>query len=197
MDASSPEKWSLKKKYKTISDSQLVRLQKAMVLTGHQLEPCWQWMRCLRFYNGSIGWPASKPRGGDFAGSAASQGRLCLGKILAIGSELPGRHQPARWACRGQHGWLVATQRGTGRSTSPAHLTRLCSFGRGHVCLPCHNWLAERSRVERDVACSRHATLPMARIRYTKLSQTSTHLSPKQIQIDVLASWKWKKIPSD
>ena len=37
--------------------------------------------------------------------------------------------------------WLAPTQRRTGEATSLCgHLTRSCSFGRGHVWLYCHSW---------------------------------------------------------
>ena len=122
---------------------------------------------------------------------------LSLRPSLAIGSEVAGLDQPARWACRppvkvwtgrgnGVHGCLVSSQRGTGRSTPPAHLTRLCSFGRGHVCLPCHNWLSE-NRAEWDVACSRHATLP----RENQIAQ-SCH---KQAHTCLTNKYKWMCSP--
>ena len=84
--------------------------------------------------------------------------------------------------------WLAPTERRTGGATSLCgHLTRSCSFGRGHVWLYCHSWsgmcgpchilcgptvtqchtlshivwpplLLVIVMGERDVACSRHAT---------------------------------------
>ena len=134
-------------------------------------------------------WPSApcQPRGGDFFSRAKPGHRVGGGWPRSAGQvSVSTSGQSLDRRGNGVHGWVVGSQRGTGRSTPPAHLTRLCSFGHGHVCLPCHNWLSE-SRVERAVACSRHATLP----RENQIPQ-SCH---KQAHTCLANKYKWMCSP--